>query len=478
MLFFSEQKQKIKESTDKILLKKKIILFLKKIPLARYANFIIIGIILFSSFNNKYWKQKDGIIHWDVISYYTYLPATFIYKDVTCKFLANPPKDYTGVIWASKTDNGSFVVMASMGMSILYSPFFFIAHALAKPLGYKPDGYTLPYSFAIAMGCIVYLLIGLYFLRKVLERFFSQWVIIITLFSIVICTNLVHHTLQQAGMSHVYNFSLFSIFLLLIIKWYEKPNYIFAFLIGILGGLISLIRPTNIIIFIIFILYGICSFKEFKQRFLFFFKSYKKILLMIIAFFIVWLPQFLYWKATTGQYIFYSYGKEHFFFTDPIIIRGLFGFRNGWLLYTPIMILAIIGLVFIKNKIRIFLLPITIFIILNIYIILSWWCWWYTGLGNRAFIDSYAILSVPLAAFVQFTLSNKNIFIKILFGFFIVVFNLFGIYHTLKYHYGSLHYCAMTKKAYWHSFGKIRPDNIYWQLLEEPDYEKAKMYRE
>ncbi len=454
----------------------KIINFFKKISIASYANLLIIFIILYSAFYNKYWKENEGIIHWDIISYYGYLPATFIYKDVTCKFLNNPPKDYTGVIWAEKSANECFVFKTSMGMSILYSPFFFIAHALAKSLGYKPDGYTIPYRFAIAMSCVFYLLIGLFFLRKVLEHFFSKWIIAITLFSIVICTNLIHYSIQEAGMSHVYSFSLFSIFLFLVIKWYEKPNYAFIILIGLIGGLITLIRPTNIIVFTIFILYGICSFSDFKQRIIFFIKSYKKIILMTIGFFIIWLPQFLYWKTTTGYYLYYSYGNDgNFFFTHPVIIRGLFSYRNGWLLYTPIMILAISGMIFLKKQIRNLYFPFSIFIILNVYVIFSWWCWWYTGMGNRAFIESYAILSIPLAAFFQWTFYNKRIFFKIFFFCLFIIFNLFGIYHTLKYHYGSLHHCGMTKKAYWQSFGKLRPQGNYYYLLRVPDYEKAKL---
>ncbi len=31
--------------------------------------------------------NERGVIHWDVISYYSYLPATFIYGDVTLGFL-------------------------------------------------------------------------------------------------------------------------------------------------------------------------------------------------------------------------------------------------------------------------------------------------------------------------------------------------------------------------------------------------------
>ena len=106
--------------------------------------------------------------------YYSYLPATFIYKNFSYNNLKNLPADYIKDLWPIKTDKGYYALKMTMGMAILYSPFFFIAHSLAKPLGYKRDGFTLPYRFAIAMGCVFYLAIGLYFLSRVLERYFSQ----------------------------------------------------------------------------------------------------------------------------------------------------------------------------------------------------------------------------------------------------------------------------------------------------------------
>jgi hypothetical protein len=44
------------------------------------------------------------------------------------------------------------------------------------------------------------------------------------------------------------------------------------------------------------------------------------------------------------QFIYYSYAGESFDFLHPQIIRGLFGWKNGWLPYTPVMIFSLPGI--------------------------------------------------------------------------------------------------------------------------------------
>ncbi|MCK4829144.1 hypothetical protein KA005_76180, partial [bacterium] len=57
-------------------------------------------------------------------------------------------------------------------------------------------------------------------------------------------------------------------------------------------------------------------------------KSYWRIALMIFVFFLVWVPQFFYWKEITGSYFYFSYQERAmFFFNDPEIINVLFSYR-------------------------------------------------------------------------------------------------------------------------------------------------------
>jgi len=74
----------------------------------------------------------------------------------------------------------------SMGMSILYSPFFFIGHLYAKISDYPADGFSLPYQYAIFIGGQVFTVTGIIALRKVLIQFFSDKITAITMTIIVL----------------------------------------------------------------------------------------------------------------------------------------------------------------------------------------------------------------------------------------------------------------------------------------------------
>ncbi len=446
-----------------------------KISRARITNWIILFIIIYNMFNIHYWTTKDRVINFDIISYYAYLPATFIYKDISLKFIDDKPGEYRGKFWPNTTDEGNYVIKTSMGLSFLYSPFFFLGHIAAKVLDFEANGFTVPYKFFLVMGTLVYFAIGLCFLRKVLERFFNQKVVIFSLISIVLGTNLYYYVAIDSTMPHAYNFTLFSIFIFLTIVWHQTPNVKNSILIGILLGLISLIRPTNIIIILVFLLWNVKSGNDLKERLNLLLQRPALPILIVLGTFMVWIPQLIYWKAQTGHFLYFSYQGERFFFSEPYFWKGLFSYRSGWLFYTPIMLFAIAGIFVSFKHFRKISVPITIFSILNIYIIVSWWCWWYGGsFGNRAFIDSYAILAIPLAVFLSWIFNQKKIF-KLIVNTVLILLILLNLFQTWQYYGGDIHHDSMTKKAYWKIFLRPYPNDDYKEYIVHPDYEKAKL---
>lgn len=61
-------------------------------------------------------------------------------------------------------------------MAVIYAPFFFIAHALAGPLGYPSDGFSAPYQVSITIGCLAFALFGLFLFRRILLHYFpDRW---------------------------------------------------------------------------------------------------------------------------------------------------------------------------------------------------------------------------------------------------------------------------------------------------------------
>jgi hypothetical protein len=222
-------------------------------------------------------------------------------------------------------------------------------------------------------------------------------------------------------------------------------------------------------------LYGIKTFKDLKMQLASIFSDWGKILAMIAAFITVWLPQFFYWRYVSGKFFYFSYGEigGKFFFDNPQLYKFLFSYEKGWLVYTPLMLVSIIGLIFLyKNNRKVFWPTLTI-TISSIYILSSWWSWWFGGaFGQRSMVDFYGILALPLAALIQY-FSQKKILKYIISGLLIILAS-YNIFQTVQYHKGAIHYWWMNKEAYWETFLKIKPTEKYWHVIKFPDYEKAR----
>ncbi len=441
-----------------------------------WVSLIIVIFIFFNSKNIKKWdRENNNVISWDVISYYAYLPATFIYNDYTLDFMDNYKGPHKFVFWPEKSPSGKKVILTSMGMSILYSPFFFVGHMYAKVFGYDAGGFSPPYHLALTISTIFYFAVGLFFLSKLLLKFFNPYISAWTIILVTIGTNIYFYVNHIQAMSHPYSFALIIMFIWYTIKWYETPKLKYTIFLGLLIGIISLIRPTNIIVALFFIFWDIKNIPDVKSRLLLFIRQYKTILILVFCCFIVWLPQLLYWKSQTGSFLYYSYGEENkFFFNHPRILKGIFSYRNGWLVYSPVMIFSVLGMLVLWKKFKEAQVSIILTFLVFIYVIYSWWCWWYGGsFGSRAMIDLYGLLALPTAAFFSY-ISEKKRIIKGSFIFLSFVLLIAGIHHTAKFRHQSFHWDSMTKEAFWDSYFKTYPSNTLDQKLKQPDYEKAR----
>lgn len=361
-----------------------------------------------------------------------------------------------------------------MGLSYLYLPFFLMADFYTDTLtNYPRTGFSPPYEFFLVLSSVFYLTLGFFFLRLLLLRFFKDGVAAAVMLMTLFATNLYYYGSTEPAMSHAYSFSLFAVFAYLSVLWLEKPSWKKALLIGLIGGLVVLIRPVNILIFIFPALLYVSNLADLKERVQLILKHYWQILILAGAAFLMIFPQLLFWKMNSGSWVYYSYADEHFFFNNPHILDGLFSYRKGWLLYTPIMIFSIVGMVVSYFKKREFFWSMVVYLPIHVYIVFSWWCWWYGGsFGARPMIETYALLAIPLAVWVEWV--SKHIAGVISFAVVAVLLVGLNLHQTARYRYGSIHYHGMTKEAYWLNFWDRDPVKGYWDALEEPDYDKAK----
>ncbi len=472
----------------------------------------IITFMTINMLSVKFWKEEQRVIEWDAISYYAYLPAAFIYNDLSLGFADNYNGPHKFIFWPEKGPDGQHVIKTTMGLSVLWLPFFIAGHLTALITGADAGGYSGPYKFFLLISALFYLMTGLIYLRRIILTQVSDLVTSLILAGFAFGTNLYWYTLFQGTMAHVYSFALISVFVWYSMEWHsacgmqrgvnklevsppkiggvasqseagvvcqlkETEHSIWQIIrLGLLLGLISLIRPTNTIIIIFFLFYGVMSGRSLKNRIRELATDYRFILLMMLMAVLVWVPQMIYWKEVTGHWLYYSYGSgERFFFGDPAIIKGLFSWRKGLFIYTPLLLFSLAGLIILWKKRSASALPITLFIPLNIYIIFSWWCWWYGGgFGQRAFIDSYALMAVAAAALLSFAFSSGRKWLRtVIVAAYLMLISL-GIFNNIQYYYGAIHWDSMTKAAYFDSFGRIRPSAKFHDLLEAPDYDAAR----
>ena len=475
----------------------------------------IITFMTVNMLNVKHWKEEQRVIEWDAISYYAYLPATFIYNDLSLSFTDGYDGPHKFVFWPEKGPDGKYLIKTTMGLSVMWLPFFIAGHITALITGADAGGYSEPYKFFLLVSALFYLLTGLIYLRRILLTHFSDIVVSLVLAGFAFGTNLYWYTLFQGTMSHVCSFALISAFVWYSMEWHRaqgiehagdppdggeavprsgrarggeywarergsegakgRPIW-FSIRLGLLLGLISLIRPTNLIIIIFFLFYGVISAKDLKNRIRELAADYWYISLILLMVVLVWVPQMIYWKEMTGRWLYFSYGSdERFFFGDPAIIKGLFSYRKGLFIYTPLLLFAFAGVISLWLKRSPHALPVTLFVPLNIYIIFSWWCWWYGGgFGQRAFIDSYALMAVSTAALISGAISSARRWPRtVIITVYLLLMSL-GIFNNIQYYNGAIHWESMTKASYWDSFGRIRPSADFNSLLEAPDYEAAR----
>lgn len=429
----------------------------------------LLSILLAIQFAMHPWQNKPfnhQLIQWDNSLYYVYLPAVLIYQDPGIQ--KQWPIDFDDYqITLNRKYKDRFVYKMTSGMAWMYLPGFLAGHACALvSSNYEPNGFSLPYQMAISLWIVVLSIIGCWFLYHFLNRFVTRNAAMLTIFVLAIGTNLLYYIGWESAAAHASGFALISICLELAYRFSNQASPRKLLLFGFLLGLVVLVRPVNI--FIALFIFGLFLKQSLGNDL-----KAKHVVWMAVGGAIPWLLQVGMWFYTTNQFYYYGYGEERFFWGDPQIVNGLFSWRKGWIVYTPIMVFAIIGFYpFFKSNRP---LSGSIFLLFAFYIYLnfSWWCWWYGGsYGQRSMIDLYPLLAIPLAFFFQW-LFKTRVWIKAPALIIVVLLSLYNVFTSWQAAKALIHYESMTKEAYKAVFLKTKWPQNYYQLLDDPDYQEA-----
>jgi hypothetical protein len=432
----------------------------------------------FHLFSKNPTKPYERPITGDAQAYYAYLPALFIYQDFDYSFMQNYAAQYypKGSLkdFLVKVD-GETVNKTFPGVTVLYAPFFFLAHSAALVFGKPADGFSSIYQICFDIGYWVYLFFGLVFMRKLLEKVqFSSKIALFCVFFIAFGTNLFFYSVYDQSVTHVHNFFMINALLLSLFKFKEDAKSKWLMLSVGLLVLIGITRPTNFLAFglIVFFFPSLDFYKAIFKR-LFSHEIWKFVL---VAAPILALP-FIFWKIQTGHWIVYSYGEEGFNFIEPHFFEFLFSYTKGWFTYTPLALFVLTGGLILLFKLDTKKFGIALsFYLISVFIFSSWWCWYYgAGMSQRVMIDHYVLLAFLLALILKFVI-EKGVIKYVTLGIFGML-TFFNIAQAYQIRYGILKNGSATEEQYWDNFLKFQQEaQVYvldhWEEVETINFGK------
>lgn len=434
-------------------------------------SFVVCIVICVSMLGYRYYYSdlRSGnpplkIAEWDAFGYYQYLPAILIYHDhKKMEWIGEAQKKYRFTdgqgFPMTKLDNGNFAYKYLGGVALMELPFFLVAHWYAKQNGYPPDGFSPPYQWGLTIGAILYSILGIFVLRRILLRYFSDQTTGITLAAVCLATNFINYAAIENGQSHSFIFPLYALILYATIKWHERPSVLWACSIGAIIGLAMICRPTEAIMLFIPLLWNTQS-KEIAAKKWALVKQYRHhIIYTAVCGLIAITPQLIYWKSVSGSFI-YDVGSSWDFLNPHF--RVLFGPEKGWFIYTPITIFFMVGMFYIKELP--FRKSVLWFCLLNIYIVIGWRDWHYgASYSTRALMQSYPIFALAFGAFVE-----DIKFKKWRWAFYTVLPYLIflNFFQNTQYRSGILHYDEMNFRYYGRIYLNFNPTEEDVSLLD------------
>ena len=418
----------------------------------------------------------EAYISWDIAGYYMYLPATFVYDDlagasyhdsVTVKYGPSPQFDHGFLHEAS----GAFVMKYSLGMALQYAPFFGVAHVFAKAVAaYPADGFSLPYQLSIGAEIVFFALLSLVLLRRLLRHYFSEAVAAWTIVAVGIGTNYLDYSSIAGAHAHLNLFCYYAGVMLLARRFYRDPRWGYALGIGVCVGIATLSRPTELMMALVPLLWGLRFTRAgVTARLGLLGRHSPKLLGAAAAGAASIALQPLYWHAVTGDWVVYSYQDQGFSFIRTHFHKGLASFAGGWLPYTPMGILMLAGFKPMRRRLPSLMPGVLTYCLFFMYIVWSWDLWQYGGsLGQRTMVQVYPLLALPLASlFAWAAAPERRVWWR---GAVVAGFGaslLVNLYWTHQAHRGGMFRAGqMTAAYYWRVFGTFERDRDNERFLD------------
>lgn len=228
------------------------------------------------------------------------------------------------------------------GASIFWVPLFYTTLGFTKTVQlFRPNiassGYEPVFEYSTALTNIFLGISALYLIFKLLSQHFSEKISLLTTTTLFLTTNLFFYIAIEPINSHAASFFISALFIYYFLTKQKEKHY--YTILGVIVGVAGLVRTQDLLLISMPIIQiALDQYKSIK-------KLTTNYLLLTTGILLGFLPQILLWKYFFHTFWYSPYFDTGFNFLKPQILHVLLNAQNGLFTTTPIVFIAITGLV-------------------------------------------------------------------------------------------------------------------------------------
>ena len=350
----------------------------------------------------------------DEIEYFSYLRSLVFDQDVEFgdeyeRFYAADPNGLAGFkstfLDRRETDTGRHINFAPLGCALLWSPFYLLAHVgvlAARAFGARvaADGFSFPYVAAACYASALYGLAGLLLVHETLRAHgrIPEPAATLSVAGLWLATPLLYYMTLAPAFSHAPGVFAVALLVWLSLRAAARPRssvWEWA-MIGAAGGLAALVREQDGLFLIIpggLLLYHARAGRAWGA-------ALARGAAMGVAAVLVFSPQLFAYRALTGRFGPSRLVARKMSWSSPHLLQVLFDPGHGLFAWSPLLLVATAGLVYLvwrRRDATVALLALAL--LLQVWINGAVESWTQAGaFGARRFVSSTPIFAWGLAA--------------------------------------------------------------------------------
>jgi hypothetical protein len=348
-------------------------------------------------------KGEFNFVVADARGYYIYLPSLIIDRDLDFRneMTAHWGPGFSPALLEDTTPRGLVRNRYPVGFALTLLPGFLIAHgvssaafALTRSQVFRPDGYSPLYQLAALTTALAAGLATMLLLHRWLTAFVgvSQRRATTAILAFWVGSPYAYYYFREPLMVHVVSTFWVTVALWLATGPNARASKAWAgpALLASLGFAV-VTRPTNVFLVTVMVWWLWERRSERRTSIWYYLPAAVPAMAQVFV-----------WKALFGTWLAYSYGNERFLWGTPALWQTLWSPRHGLFLWSPLLLLAFVGLVTGSRALdgagRRLAVALLIGFVMLWYFNSAWQTWWFgDAFGGRAFLELAPLYVLGLA---------------------------------------------------------------------------------